>query len=184
MRYDNSYTVFFRRSVQTYGLVVKQVALLYWVGRCHWHEFDFKFCRVLKFSAAPRPFCMALSQSVDWHTSFYIAALSLFFFLNFISGDLEFWMLLRLAMTEFYLLTWISNLHCFAALGVGPRAKTQPHELAWNMSTDYSLCWPKEVFQTTVYFLICWKCWKKGGPHKRHFQCSSFTLTLLKGRKT
>ena len=50
----------------------------------------FESSRVLKLSATPLPFCMVLSQSVHWHLRFYIAALSItfFLFLDFVSGDL------------------------------------------------------------------------------------------------
>ena len=44
---------------------------------------------VMKHSAVPLPFCMALSQSVHWHSRFDIAALSIIiFFLDLVSGDL------------------------------------------------------------------------------------------------
>ena len=40
-------------------------------------------------SAAPWPFCVALSPSVHWHARCYVAALSIIFsFLDFVSGDL------------------------------------------------------------------------------------------------
>ena len=45
----------------------------------------------LKLCADPRPFCMALSPSGDWHTRFYIAVLSgsmIFSFSNFVGSDL------------------------------------------------------------------------------------------------
>ena len=46
--------------------------------------------RVLKLAAAPQPFCVALTQSVDWRACFYVAVLSIIFFLDImiVSGDL------------------------------------------------------------------------------------------------
>ena len=55
-----------------------------WLGK---HGFNSS--RVLKFSTAPKPFCVTLNPWVNQHYSFYIAVLSsIFFFLNFMSGDL------------------------------------------------------------------------------------------------
>ena len=61
---------------------------------------------MLKFSAAPRPFCMHwASQWTDTQAFILLHSLSLFF--SWISS-VVIWMLLRLAMTKFELLTWIS----------------------------------------------------------------------------
>ena len=80
---------------------------------------------VLNPSAEPRPFCVALSPSVHWRARFfYCCTLYIFFFLDFVSGDL--------ALTGFLLLTWTSNFHCFGTLGVLPGARTH--------GRDYSDC--------------------------------------------
>ena len=71
------------------------------------------------------PFCVALSPSVHRHALFYIAAPSIFFFLDFVRGDL--------ALTEFYFLTSTSDFHCFGALGVGPGARTRPPARTWRV---------------------------------------------------
>ena len=55
--------------------------------RVRWHGVDSWFVR--KGSAAPWPFCVALSPSVHWHLRFlYCCYLYNFFFLDFGSGDL------------------------------------------------------------------------------------------------
>ena len=64
----------------------------------HWHELIAQLLRqvtgvvsstVLKISAFPLLFCLALGQSVHWHSSFYTAALSvILFFLVLVSGNL------------------------------------------------------------------------------------------------
>ena len=87
-------------------------------------------------SDAPRPFCVALSQSVHWHTRFFIAALSIIsFFLDFVSGDL--------ALTLYWLLTWTFDFHCFGALGVRPRAQTRPHVWNWHMGVIIAIVEPR-----------------------------------------
>ena len=68
---------------------------------------------MLKRSAAPRPFCVALNPSVHWHASFlYCCTLYNFSFLDFVSGDL--------ALTEWEILTRPSNFHCFGELEPWP----------------------------------------------------------------
>ena len=61
---------------------------LFW-STCSWARGHDSATLALKVFAAPGPFCVALSPSVQWHAGFYIAALSIIFsFLDFISGDL------------------------------------------------------------------------------------------------
>ena len=70
----------FKQLIRTNALVVK-------VSSSEFGDLGFDSWWVLKRSAAPRPFCVALSPSGHWH-AFYIAALSIFSFLDFVSGDL------------------------------------------------------------------------------------------------
>ena len=53
-KYDESGTVFFVELVLSYGNVVKMSI----------RQLGFDSCKVLKLSAAPWPFCVALSSSV------------------------------------------------------------------------------------------------------------------------
>ena len=53
-KYNESGTVFFVELVLSYGYVVKVSV----------RQLDFDSCKVLKLSAAPWPFCVALSSSV------------------------------------------------------------------------------------------------------------------------
>ena len=93
---------------------------------------------VLNPSPAPRPFCVALSQSVHGHARFlYCCALYTFFFLDFVSGDL--------ALTAFLLLTWTSDFHCFRALGVRPGARTVAKCEGLAHERDYRDCRASEL---------------------------------------
>ena len=75
--------------------------------------------RVQKHSAAPRPFCLALSPPVEWHALLYIA---MFFLCIFFSQILSVAILLG---QGFESLHENSNFLCFRALGVRPVALTQ-----------------------------------------------------------
>ena len=81
---------------------------LQWVGL-----YGFDSCRVLRFSAATRPFLRG-TEPVSALTLglLYCCTIYILFFLDIISGDL--------ALTGFHFLTWTSDNHCFGALGVGP----------------------------------------------------------------
>ena len=98
-------------------------------------------------SAAPLPFCVALSPSVHWHASFlYCCALYIFFFLDFVSGDL--------ALTELNLNTTI-RLPLFWRNGAW--ARTRPHVLAWHKGRDYSDCRASELTDRQVSgFVFSW----------------------------
>ena len=70
------------------------------------------------------PFCMALSISLHWHTRFYIAALSIFFFFL---GFCKWWSYTDRILT----LNMNIRLPLYGALGEGPWARPQQYLLAW-----------------------------------------------------
>ena len=130
-RYDESYIVFFDSSRWTHDLVIL-------ASRIALGEMGFNARMVLKLSAALLPFCLALSQSMQWvHWNMYlydaphsVTEHSLLKKLNCVSGDL--------ALTGFELLIWTSDLYCFGALAV---ARTLPHVRAWCMGTGHYGQW-------------------------------------------
>ena len=73
-RYDNKYNVLFNRLIWTMNHWLSQVAesQATWVWRLQGAE----------IFVTPHPYCMALSQSVNWRVRFYIAALSMIFSLE------------------------------------------------------------------------------------------------------
>ena len=79
----------------------------------HW----FESCSVLKLSAAPWPFCVALSPSVTDTRPFIFCTFYDFFLLEFLQ-----WLSAR---WQFEPLTLTSVFHCFGALGVGPGGQTR-----------------------------------------------------------
>ena len=126
----------------------------------------FESSLVLQLSAAIWPFCWfnflhgieSLKPSV--HRSALLCSCPLLCgftlsFLNVISCDL--------ALTEFSILTWTSDFHCFGALGdlesaQGPRLA---HMYAWRMGSDDSFCTASDLFDWQGYFLNCEKNRKK-----------------------
>ena len=87
---------------------------------------------MLNSSAARRPFC------VDWahhctDTRFYVAALSILFFLGF--RQWRSWSCADMVLT----LNMTSDFHCFGALGVWPWARTRPDVRAWRMGVTLAI---------------------------------------------
>ena len=86
--------------------------------------------RVLKPSAAPQPFCVALSPSVHWHTHFlYCCALYNLFFLGFRQWGSRADRVVNVNTTIWLPLFWRTW-----------TLATRPHVLAWHISRDYSDC--------------------------------------------
>ena len=105
-----------------------------------WNSFKF---------GAPQPFCVVLSQSVHWHACFYIAVLSLFFFLGF----RQWW---SCAGRVVNLKTTIQP-PLFWRTWSRARACTCPHVLAWHMGRDYSDCRASELTDCHVSgFVFFW----------------------------
>ena len=129
---------------------------------------------------------MALSSSVlvDWHVSFWIAGLSLFFLV------LEFHLYQHVSLL--ILVLWhcctllnsssgISSvvisadrflIHCFGALGVGP--------WAWSMGNAYSYCVASEqkyLKGVIIIFPCVVKNTKNGGPFRK---CFNHRLTMTR----
>ena len=115
-----------------------------WGGR---HGFDSRW--VLKLSAAPLPFCVALSPSVQWvhwHARFYIAALSILF--SWISS---------VAISRWQAFN-PQHEHPSSAvlehLESGPRARTQPHVRAWRMGVITAIVEPRSKNDKSAWPLI------------------------------
>ena len=127
---------------------------------------------------------MALSSSVlvDWHVSFWIAGLSLFFLV------LEFHLYQHVSLL--ILVLWhcctllnsssgISSvvisadrflIHCFGALGVGP--------WAWSMGNAYSYCVASEqkyLKGVIIIFPCVVKNTENGGPYRKCFNPTHVT---------
>ena len=153
---------FFYRLTRTHGLVVK----VSWLP-------GFNSLWVLKLSAAPRPFCVALSQSVHWHMLFLCCcpecALYNFFFLGFCQ-----W---RSRADRVVNLNTIIQLPLFWRTWIRAQASTRPHVQAWQMSRDYSCCRASELNDGFVY---SWFLENRGKPRpcKRHFQGSCAGLII------
>ena len=123
--YDDSYIVFFGRLI---AKCLRQVAES-WATCAQLQCWKLSVSHtVLKLSVSRWPFCVALSTSVVWHARFYIAALSIIFFLEFSQ-----W---RSRCDRF--LTWISYFHYFQAPGVGLKAQTWPYRRACRMGNNCS----------------------------------------------
>ena len=136
-KYDESYTVFFE-------LYLRLVAVLQRVGRR-----GFDSWRWLKPFATPRPFCVALSPSVHWHSRFYIAALSIIFLFGFRQCRSRDDRVVNLNMTIRLALFWRTWTRA--------RARTRPHVLAWHMGRDYSDCRASELTDRQVSgFVFSW----------------------------
>ena len=114
-KYQNLYTLFFKQLIQTNGLVVKvccrESGNMGSIPDERWHALQ-DLCHFAWHWAR---------QCTDTHT-FYIAALSLFFFLDNVCGDL--------ALTELQILTQPSNFHYFGELEL------------WPWPTLAYMCWP------------------------------------------
>ena len=96
-RYNESYTIF-KYMVWTYGSVVKASSIkIGYLGStlagC-WN------------SCLPQPFCVAWNLSVHWHVRFYIAALSIIFFLGFLQWLSRADSVLTLNMNILFRLFW------------------------------------------------------------------------------
>ena len=85
---------------------------------------------MLKLSAAPRPFCVALSPSVHWHACFLYCCALYIFFLGFRQ-----W---RSRADRVVNLNTTIRLALFWRTWTRARAHTRPHVLAWHMGRDYS----------------------------------------------
>ena len=115
---------------------------------------------VLRSSAEPRPFCMALSQSVHWDAHFlYFCALYNFFFLGFCQWRTRADRVVNLNTTFLLPLFWQTWTQALPS--------TRPHVLAWDMGRDYSFCsdWPPAWHQVSgfVYFWFLKKNRKNEG---------------------
>ena len=123
----------------------------------------FNFSRVLKHCAVctHMAICVAFSPSVDLHLCFYIAVLTINFFL-----ECHQW----LFRADRDLNLNISNFHCFWALGVGSGTLPSPHVLAWRKGSDYSDQIASELFDLPSFFLELSKILKKRRPAYKLFK--------------
>ena len=102
---------------------------------CQWLRLQHSRRKVLKITAAPRQFCVALSPSVHWQARFSVAALSIIWcFFEFLQWQTP----AESAADRVLTLNMNIRLPLFGALGVGPCARTRPHTLAWPMGSDCS----------------------------------------------
>ena len=117
------------------------------VGRC-----GFKSWGVLKRSqaAAPRTFCVALSPSVHWHTSFsYCCTLYNFSFLGFRQWQSRTDRVVNLNTTIWLPLFWRTWTWALA--------RSRPHVLALHMDRDYSNCRASDMTDHQVSgFVFSW----------------------------
>ena len=103
---------------------------------------------VLKRSATPRPFCVALSPSVHWHVR-YCCALYNFFFLGFRQWQSRTDRVVNLNTTF--------QLPLFWKTWTRARASTRPNVQAWRMCRDYSYCGALELTDRQVSgFVYSW----------------------------
>ena len=138
-KYDESYTVFFQR---TYGLVVKvsrresgDMGLILdecWISLQRLGHFAWHWAR----------------QCTDMH-AFYIAALTIIFFLGFRQ-----W---RSRADRVVNLNTTIRLPLFWRTWTRARARTRPHVRAWHMGRDYSNCRASELTDCQVSgFVFSW----------------------------
>ena len=116
-------------------------------------------------SAMPWWFCVALSPSVHWHTRFYIAALSIIFFVGFLQ-----W---RSRADRVVNLNTTISLPLFWRTWTRALAQTRPHLWSWHMGRDYSYCRASELTDCQIsVFCFSWflEKKKKGRPHQRLFK--------------
>ena len=144
-------------------------------GESQWvWQLGFDSWGVLKCSAAPRPFCVALSPSVFWHTRLlYCCALYNCFF-SWISSVA----ILRSGscaerVVNLNTTIWLPLLW---RTWTRARARTCPHVLAWHIGRDYSDCRASELTDRRVtarsvasFFPDFSKIQKKQRPRKRLF---------------
>ena len=123
---------------------------------------------VLKFSAAPWPFCVALSPSVHWHASFlYCCALYNFFFLGFRQWRSRADRVVNLNTTIQLALFWRTWTRALAS--------TRPHVLAWHVGRDYSYCGALELTGRQVRgFVFSWY-----GVHRSNTSTMQFVQNNL-----
>ena len=121
----------------------------------------------------PSSFCVALSQSVHWHARFYIAALSIIFFLGFRQWQSRADRVVNLNTTIRLPLFWRTWTWALAS--------SRPHVLAWHMGRYCSDCRASDSQISGFGFPDISKIQKKRRPHKRLFQgsCPWLTQTLV-----
>ena len=156
-KFEMSYTVFLGRLIQIHSLVfAANSTLSQWVGR---HGFESS--RVLEFSAAPLPFCLALRMSVDWKCAPYIAVLSIILFSWISSAAITRWKGLTLNLNIQLPLIWSTWSQA--------RGPTLQHVWAWRIGSDYNCCIASKQFRVKWLVprlsLTCQKYWKIDGSH-------------------
>ena len=125
-KYDESYTVFLKLVIWTYGLVVKVSC-----SECGNSGSIPDEC----WNSAPQPFCVALSPSVHWHSRFlYCCAIYDLYFLRF----RQWRRLWRSRADRGENLNTTIWLPLFWRTWTRAWASTCPHVWAWHMGRDYS----------------------------------------------
>ena len=125
---------------------------------------------VLKLSASPLPFCVALSPSVHWHVRFlYCCALYNCFFFGFCQ-----WQSCTDRVVNLYTLATIL-LPLFWRTWTRALASTRPHVLAWHVGRDYSYCGALELTGRQVRgFVFSWY-----GVHRSNTSTMQFVQNNL-----
>ena len=122
-----------------------------------------------------QPFLFVWLQARQWTGTWalYLVLCMFFSLLKFASGNL-----LLTKINSLHGLWWTSDFHWIGALGVGLWALTCRHVLARIMCCDFSFCTASQLFDWPVISWFIERKWKKRGPCKRNFRCSSPTLTI------
>ena len=139
-----------------------------WLQRVGWHRFDsgwhgFDSGWILKPSAAPRPFCVALSPSVHWHTRFLYHCCALY---NLVFIGNRQW---RSRADRVVNLNTTIPLALFWRTWNLALARTRPNVLAWHMGRYYSDCRASELTDRQVSgFVFSWflENTEKRRPHR------------------
>ena len=87
-------------------------------------------------------------QCNDISAFILLCSLSIFFFLDLVSGNLA------LTAWRFWPLTWTSNFHCFGALGVGPGGWNGSHVTAWSMGMILAIVEPQSKSHKKAWPLL------------------------------